>query len=35
VEEALVALRERHGYCQSCAQDAVLFLMRRRYEGSL
>ncbi len=35
VEAALVALRERYGYCESCAQDAVLFLMRRRYEGSV
>jgi serine protein kinase len=34
VEAALGTLRERYGYCQSCAQDAVLFLMRRRYEGS-
>ncbi|HVO21253.1 MAG TPA: serine protein kinase PrkA [Anaeromyxobacter sp.] len=34
VEMALGTLRERYGYCQSCAQDAVLFLMRRRYEGS-
>jgi hypothetical protein len=33
VEETLKNLRERHGYCESCAQDAVLFLLRRRYEG--
>jgi len=31
VEETLANLRERYGYCESCAQDAVLFLMRRRY----
>ncbi len=31
VEETLRNLRERYGYCESCAQDAVLFLMRRRY----
>jgi predicted Ser/Thr protein kinase len=32
VEETLQNMRERHGYCESCAQDAVLFLLRRRYE---
>jgi predicted Ser/Thr protein kinase len=32
VEETLKAMRERYGYCQHCAQDAILFLMRRRYE---
>jgi len=34
VEATLGNLRERYGYCQSCAQDAILFLMRRRYEGN-
>jgi len=31
VEATLQNLRARYGYCESCAQDAVLFLMRRRY----
>jgi predicted Ser/Thr protein kinase len=31
VEETLQVLRERYGYCEHCAQDALLFLMRRRY----
>lgn len=31
VEETLRTMRERYGYCAHCAQDAVLFLMRRRY----
>jgi hypothetical protein len=33
VEETLSHLRARYGYCEHCAQDAILFLMRRRYEG--
>jgi predicted Ser/Thr protein kinase len=33
VEDTLKNLRERYGYCEACAQDAVLFLLRRRYEG--
>jgi hypothetical protein len=32
VEDTLRNLRERYGYCEGCAQDAVLFLLRRRYE---
>jgi len=32
VEDTLRTMRERYGYCGQCAQDAVLFLMRRRYE---
>jgi predicted Ser/Thr protein kinase len=32
VEQTLACLRDRYGYCQHCAQDAVLFLLRRRYE---
>jgi predicted Ser/Thr protein kinase len=32
VEETLLNLRERYGYCEACAKDAVLFLLRRRYE---
>jgi len=31
VEGTLATLRERYGYCESCAQDAVLFLLKRRY----
>lgn len=34
VEATLGNLRTRYGYCESCAQDAILFLMRRRYEGN-
>jgi len=33
VERTLVTLRERYGYCEHCAEEAVLFLLRRRYEG--
>jgi hypothetical protein len=33
VEDTLRNMRERYGYCEACAQDAVLFLLRRRYEG--
>jgi len=33
VEDTLRNLRERYGYCEACAQGAVLFLLRRRYEG--
>jgi serine protein kinase len=33
VEGALNTLRERYGYCEHCAKDAVLFLLRRRYEA--
>lgn len=32
VEAALATLRERYGYCDACAREAILFLMRRRYE---
>jgi len=35
VEATLGNLRARYGYCESCAQDAILFLMRRRYEGTV
>ncbi len=31
VERTLATLRERYGYCEHCAQDAILFLVRRRY----
>ncbi len=33
VEETLATMRDRYGYCESCARDAVLFLLRKRYEG--
>jgi serine protein kinase len=32
VEATLETMRARHGYCEDCAKDAILFLMRRRYE---
>jgi serine protein kinase len=32
VEDTLRNMRERFGYCEACAQDAVLFLLRRRYD---
>jgi len=32
VEKTLATMRERYGYCEHCAKDAILFLMRRRYE---
>jgi predicted Ser/Thr protein kinase len=31
--KTLTNLRERFGYCDSCAKDAVLALMRKRYNG--
>jgi serine protein kinase len=31
VEQTLTTMRERYGYCEHCAQDAVMYLMRRRY----
>lgn len=31
VEEMLRNMRERYGYCENCAKDAILLLMRRRY----
>ncbi|MBI5547792.1 MAG: serine protein kinase PrkA [Deltaproteobacteria bacterium] len=33
VEDALKTMRERYGYCEACAQDAILFLMKKRYAG--
>jgi predicted Ser/Thr protein kinase len=32
VERTLVTLRERHGYCEHCAEDAVRFLLNSRYD---
>jgi predicted Ser/Thr protein kinase len=33
VERTLASLRDRYGYCEECARDAILFLTRRRYEA--
>jgi hypothetical protein len=32
MEAALRVMRDRHGYCDACAQDAILRLLRRRCE---
>ncbi len=32
VAEMLATMNKRYGYCPSCAKDAILFLMRKRYE---
>jgi predicted Ser/Thr protein kinase len=34
VEDTLDTMRDRYGYCEHCAQEAILFLMRRRYVGA-
>ena len=31
VEKMLATMTERYGYCQECAKDAILFLLRKRY----
>jgi hypothetical protein len=31
VEGTLSTMHSRYGYCEHCAKDALLFLMRRRY----
>jgi serine protein kinase len=31
VESMLAAMKSRYGYCEHCAKDAILFLMRKRY----
>ncbi len=31
VEETLSAMKQRYGYCEDCAKDTILFLMRERY----
>ncbi|MHB1847224.1 MAG: PrkA family serine protein kinase [Deltaproteobacteria bacterium] len=31
VEKMLATMTERYHYCQSCAKDAILFLLRKRY----
>jgi serine protein kinase len=33
VEDTLRTMRERYGYCEDCARDAILLLLRRRYDG--
>ena len=33
VESTLKNMSSRYGYCESCAKDAILFLMRKRYAG--
>jgi predicted Ser/Thr protein kinase len=32
VSEMLTTMNQRYGYCRSCAKDAIVFLMRKRYE---
>jgi len=32
VEQTLGTMQERYGYCPDCAREAVLFLLRRRYQ---
>ena len=31
VEQTLLTMQKRYGYCENCAKDAILFLTRRRY----
>jgi serine protein kinase len=31
VESTLKAMAEKYGYCEHCAKDAILFLMKKRY----
>jgi predicted Ser/Thr protein kinase len=31
VESTLKVMRDRYGYCDHCAKDAILFLMKKRY----
>src|SRR6185436_11287960 len=31
VNQTLAAMRERYGYCDVCAKEAILFLVRKRY----
>jgi hypothetical protein len=33
VEDTLKAMAQRYGYCEHCAKDAILFVMRERYAG--
>ena len=31
VESTLKTMAEKYGYCEHCAKDAILFLMKKRY----
>ncbi len=31
VEQALATLREKYGYCEHCARDAIVYLVKKRY----
>jgi hypothetical protein len=31
VESTLKTMAEKYGYCEHCAKDAILFLMKQRY----
>ena len=31
VAQTLAAMRERYGYCEVCAKEAIVFLVRKRY----
>jgi predicted Ser/Thr protein kinase len=31
VQQTLTAMRDRYGYCEACAKEAILFLVRKRY----
>jgi serine protein kinase len=31
VQQTLNAMRDRYGYCEACAKEAILFLVRKRY----
>ena len=31
VGQTLTAMRDRYGYCDACAKEAILFLVRKRY----
>jgi predicted Ser/Thr protein kinase len=33
VNEMLSTMTTRYGYCRNCAKDAILFLLRKRYDG--
>jgi predicted Ser/Thr protein kinase len=31
VQQTLATMRDRYGYCEACAKEAILFLVRKRY----
>ena len=33
VNEMLATMTSRYGYCRECAKDAILFLLRKRYDA--